>query len=499
VNLAQFLVDSARRIPGHLAIRYRDQRVTYGRFDRMVNGLAANLARAGLHPGEVCVLMMPNSVDWAVCYYALAKLGAVVLPVNFLYRTAELEHIFRDSGARAFIGHYDHLEFAGPVLDGMPTIDIRLASGGAAAGFRPLADLIAEQDDFPLCPTADDDTLAIIYTSGTTGLPKGAMLTHRNLASNAQTVADMRRTEPQDVVLGVLPFFHIYGQTSIFNSSVYLGLTLRLWEHFEAEEVFAAIQEEPSCILIAVPTIFNRLAEMAAEKPPARSGLRFCVSGGASLPVEVLKRFEQSYGAVIYEGYGLTECSPVCVENPFGQRTKPGSIGLPIPGFAAKVVDEMDREVEQGQVGELIVQGPGVMKGYLHQPEATGQALRGGWLHTGDLARRDEDGYVYIVDRKKDLVIRGGYNVYPREIEEVLYAHPAVSEAAVLGIAHPDLGEEVAAVVVLKPGASASPDELREFVKARVAPYKYPRVVRVAAELPKTNTGKILKRAIVLD
>ena len=302
MNLAQFLVDSARRIPGHLAIRYRDQRVTYGQFDRLVNGLAANLAKAGLQPGQVCVLMMPNSVDWAVCYYALAKLGAVVLPVNFLYRTAELEHIFRDSGARAFIGPADHLEYAGPVLNRMPAIDIRLAAGAAVQGFEPLAGLIAEQDDFPLCPTADDDTLAIIYTSGTTGLPKGAMLTHRNLASNAQTVADMRRTEPGDVVLGVLPFFHIYGQTSIFNSSVYLGLTVRLWEHFEANEVFAAIQEEPSCILIAVPTIFNRLAEMAAEKPPTRSGLRFCVSGGASLPVEVLKRFEQSFGAVIYEG-----------------------------------------------------------------------------------------------------------------------------------------------------------------------------------------------------
>lgn len=499
MNLAQFLVDSARRIPDHLAIRFHAQKVTYGQLERMVNGLASNLTQAGLKPGDVCVLMMPNSLDWAICYYALAKLGAVVLPVNFLYRTAELEHIFRDSGARAFIGHADHLEYAGPVLRGMPVVDIRLAAGGEVEGFKPLSGLIEEKDGFPLHPTAADDTLAIIYTSGTTGLPKGAMLTHRNLASNAQTVADMRRTEPQDVVLGVLPFFHIYGQTSIFNSSIYLGLTIRLWEHFEADEVFAAIQEEPSCVLIAVPTIFNRLAEMAAEKPPARSGLRFCVSGGASLPVEVLKRFEQFYGAVIYEGYGLTECSPVCVENPFGQRTKPGSIGLPIPGFQARIVDEMDQEVAQGQVGELIVQGPGVMKGYLHQPEATGGALRGGWLHTGDLARRDEDGYVYIVDRKKDLVIRGGYNVYPREIEEVLYAHPAVSEVAVLGVPHADLGEEVAAMVVLKPGASATADDLRAFVKERVAPYKYPRIVRLANELPKTNTGKILKRAIVLD
>ncbi|MFZ5584463.1 MAG: long-chain-fatty-acid--CoA ligase [Thermodesulfobacteriota bacterium] len=499
MNLAQMLVDTARRLPDKTAIRFQGQSVSFGQLDRRVNGLAAGLRGLGVRPGDVCVLMMPNSINWVTCYYALAKLGAVALPVNFLYRAAELDHIFRDSGARAFIGHGEHLEYAGPVLAGIPAIDIRLADGPAAEGFRPLAELIREAEDFPPHPAADDDTLAIIYTSGTTGLPKGAMLTHHSLGSNARTVADMRDTGPDDVVLGVLPYFHIYGQTSILNSSIYLGLTVRLWVHFDPDEVFAAIEEEQSTILIAVPTIFNRLAEMAAQKPPRRAGLRFCVSGGASLPVEVLRRFEQAFGTTIYEGYGLTECSPVCVENPFGRRTKPGSIGLPIPGFAAKVVDELDRPAPVGQVGELIVQGPGVMKGYLNQPQATAQALKNGWLHTGDLARQDEDGYIYIVDRKKDMVIRGGYNVYPREIEEVLYAHPAVSEAAVLGAPHPDLGEEVAAVVVLKDGMTATAEELREFVKARVAPYKYPRIVKLARELPKTNTGKILKRSITLD
>jgi long-chain acyl-CoA synthetase len=217
------------------------------------------------------------------------------------------------------------------------------------------------------------------------------------------------------------------------------------------------------------------------------------------LPVEVIKRFEAGYSATIYEGYGLTECSPVCVENPYGKATKPGSIGLPIPGFQAKVVDEMDQEVPQGQVGELIVKGPGVMKGYLNQPQATADTLRGGWLHTGDLARKDADDYIYIVDRKKEMIIRGGYNVYPREIEEVLYQHPAVLEAAVVGQPHPDLGEEVAALVVLREGTTATPDDIRAFVKERVAPYKYPRIVRITDELPKTHTGKVLKRSIRLD
>jgi len=416
--------------------------------------------------------MMPNSIHWVTSYYALAKLGAVVLPVNFLYRAAELQHIFRDSGARAFIGHAAHLGEAGKVMNGLPKMDIRVADGAPAAGFTPLAALFADQAAFPTYAAQDDEPLAMIYTSGTTGVPKGAVLTHKNLASNAMTVADVRHTEPEDVVLGVLPFFHIYGQTSVLNASIYLGLTVRLWVHFEAQEVFHAIEEEGNSILIAVPTVFNRLAEMAAVKPPRRSSLRFCVSGGASLPVEVLKRFESLFQTTIYEGYGLTECSPVCVENPYGRPTRPGSIGLPIPGFEARVVDERDHDVGRGEVGELIVRGPGVMKGYLHQPEATEESLRGGWLHTGDLARQDEEGYLYIVDRKKDMVIRGGYNVYPREVEEILYTHPAVSEAAVLGVPHQDLGEEVAALVVLRPGTKATPEELRAFVKERIAPHK---------------------------
>ena len=263
--------------------------------------------------------------------------------------------------------------------------------------------------------------------------------------------------------------------------------------------MLAAVAEEKSSIFIGVPTMYNRLAELAAETPPARSSLRFCISGGASLPLEVLHRFEESYDTTVYEGYGLTECSPVAIENPYGQRTKPGSIGVPIPHFQAKVADDQDQEVAVGQVGEMLVKGPGVMKGYLNQPEATAQALKGGWLHTGDLATKDEDGYFFIVDRKKEMIIRGGYNVYPREIEEVLYQHPAVLEAAVLGVPHADLGEEVAAVLVLRSGEQASADDIRAFVKERVAPYKYPRVINLVEELPKTSTGKILKRDITVE
>ncbi len=500
MNLAQLLIDSAGRRPDHPAVIFGGQQATYSDLDRRTDALAWGLKERGLGPGDIAVLMMPNSIDWIIAYYALAKLGAVVLPVNFLYRTEELTHIFRDSGARAFIGRPDHLKYAGPLVLKSGQFDLTLTAGeDTADGFEPLKGLLTDRGPFPVHQARDDDTLAVIYTSGTTGLAKGAMLTHHSLGSNAQTVADMRCTEPHDVCLGVLPLFHIYGQTSTLNASLYLGLTIRLWEHFEAEEVFTAIEKEESSILIAVPTIFNRLAEMAVQTPPVRSSLRFCVSGGASLPVEILRRFEKAFHVTIYEGYGLTECSPVCVENPYGRPTKPGSIGVPIPGFQARIVDERDKDVPDGRVGELIVRGRGVMKGYLNQPEATAETLREGWLHTGDLARQDEDGYIYIVDRKKEMIIRGGYNVYPREIEEVLYGHPAVLECAVVGMPHPDLGEEVAAVIVLRPGISATPEELRDYVKERVAPYKYPRVVQFVQELPKTNTGKTLKRRIRLS
>jgi len=499
LNIAKLLKDTAARVPERTAIILQDHSVTYEELDQKSDALAWGLQEQGLKPGQVCVLMLPNSLEWVMAYYALAKLGAVVLPVNFLFRADELKHIFSDSGARAFIGHGGHLAHAHAVLEQMPAIGLRAAAGQAPEGYVPLNELARDQGEFPLHPADGQDTWAIIYTSGTTGLPKGAMLTHHNLASNAMTISDMRSTDPEAISLGVLPLFHIYGQTSSLNASVYLGQTLRLWEHFDPDQTFAAIQELDKAILIAVPTIYNRLAEMAAARPPRRSGLRFAISGGASLPVEVLRRFEKAFDATIYEGYGLTECSPVCIENPHNQTTKPGSIGLPIPGFAASVVDEQDHEVARGEVGELIVQGPGVMKGYLNQPEATAQTLRNGWLHTGDLARQDQDGYIYIVDRKKEMIIRGGYNVYPREIEEVLYRHPAVLEAAVLGVPHDDLGEEIAAVVALRPGKEATPDQLREFVKQRVAPYKYPRIVRLVEELPKTQTGKVLKRAIKLN
>jgi long-chain acyl-CoA synthetase len=500
MNLADFLTDTAQRIPDHTAIRFAGQSLSFSEMNRQVDRLAHGLTSLGLRAGNTCILMMPSSLSWALVYYALAKLGAIVVPVNFLYRQGELEHIFADSGARAFIGRADYLQEALPVMDLLPQIDLRIAEGdNLPAGMIPLAGLFIEAGEFETFPTRDDDSFAVIYTSGTTGRSKGAILTHKSLMSDVQAVARVRYTEPNDIVLSVLPLFHIYGQTHALNISIYCGLTIRMWETFDAEKVLTAIEEEKNTIIYAVPTMVNRLVELAATRPPKRASLRFCISGGASLPVEVLHRFEKAFQAIIYESYGLTEFSPTCVENPFGRPTRPGSIGLPIPGFRVRIVDEQDQDVAQGEVGEMIVSGDAVMKGYLHLPEATAEAMRGGWLHTGDLARRDEDGYIYIVDRKKEMIIRGGYNIYPREIEEILYKHKDVLEAAVMGVPHADLGEEVAAVVVLRPGAKTTAEELRLFVKNLVAPYKYPRIIKFLDELPKTAAGKIFKRGIKLD
>jgi len=500
MNLADFLIETTACLPDHTALIFDGEEISFLEMDRKVDALVRGLGRLGLGLGDRCVLMMPNSIEWVLVYYALARLGAVVVPVNFIYRKGELQHIFSDSGAKAFIGHGDYLEEAIPVLESLPGMAIRVVNGEEVpAGCVPLPELFDYgRDSVTYAATAAGDPFAIIYTSGTTGLPKGAVLTHGNLMGDVLAVSGLRTSEPGDVVLSALPLFHIYGQTHALNLSIFSGLTLRFWDHFDPAELLAAIEEEESTILYAVPTMINRLVELAGTSPPQRSSLRFCVSGGASLPVEVFKRFESLFDTWIMEGYGLTECSPTCLENPPG-RARTGSIGFPVPGFRARVVDDEDNDVVLGEVGELIIAGPGVMKEYLNQPEATAATLKGGWLHTGDLALQDEDGYFFIVDRKKEMIIRGGYNVYPREVEEVFYQHPAVLEVAVLGFPHADLGEEIAAAVVLRPGAAASPDELRQFVKERVAPYKYPRVIKMVDELPRNSAGKVLKREISLQ
>jgi long-chain acyl-CoA synthetase len=337
----------------------------------------------------------------------------------------------------------------------------------------------------------------ILYTSGTTGTPKGAELTHSNLKRNVDVSIGLFTIGAGDVVLGALPLFHAFGQTCGLNTAIATGACLTLIPRFNPAKALAIIARDRVDVFEGVPTMFSALLHDPASETTDVSSLRVCVSGGAALPVEVLRAFEERFGCVVLEGYGLSETSPVASFNHPDRERTPGSIGTPVEGVEMKLIDDDGAEVAAGEVGEIAIRGHNVMKRYWRRPEATAEAIDAdGWFKTGDMARVDEQGRYFIVDRKKELIIRGGYNVYPREIEEVLYEHPAVREAAVIGIPHAELGEEVAAAVALKPDADASPEQLRAYVKEQVAAYKYPRHVWLVDELPKGPTGKILKREI---
>jgi long-chain acyl-CoA synthetase len=489
-NLALDLREAAQMYPGRPAVRLDDTVLSYARLDELSARVAGWLRERGVQPGDPVGIMLPNVPQFPVFYYGVLRAGGAVVPMNPLLKAREVAHYLHDSGARLVLAWETA---AGEARAGAET-------AGASAVIIDGATL-AEVGGWPLSPEvarrADDDIAVILYTSGTTGTPKGAELTHANMRRNASvTATTLLSLGPDDVVMGCLPLFHSFGQTCGLNAAVQSGACLTLIPRFSAAQALRVIERDRVTVFEGVPTMYVGLLHEAADAPDT-STLRLCVSGGAALPVEVLRGFEAAFGPVILEGYGLSETSPVATFNRRDRR-KPGSIGLPIDGVELRLVSDSGDEVAAGEVGEIAIRGHNVMKGYRGRPEATAAAVSGGWFRTGDLARADEDGFYYIVDRKKDMIIRGGYNVYPREIEEVLYEHPAVLEAAVIGVPHASLGEEVAAAVVLRPGASVAPEELRDWVKQRVAAYKYPRHLWLADALPKGPTGKILKREIVV-
>jgi long-chain acyl-CoA synthetase len=356
-----------------------------------------------------------------------------------------------------------------------------------------LADAVAVEE---VAEREDDGPAVIIYTSGTTGTPKGATLTHANLRAGADVGRDLVDAGPESVTVGTLPLFHVFGMNSIMNVTVRARGLMTLVPRFDPGKVLEVIERDRATTFGGVPTMYGALLNHPEREKHDCSSLELCISGGAALPVEVLRGFDEAFGCKILEGYGLSETTGMSSFNTRDRERKPGSIGVPVGGTEIRLVDDEDNDVEPGEPGELVSRGPFVMRGYWNNDEATEGVMRGGWFHTGDVATVDEDGYLYIVDRKKDLIIRGGYNVYPREIEEVLYSHPAVLEAAVLGVPHSSLGEEVGAAVVLKEGQDVEADELRDFTKERLAAYKYPRVIWFTEELPKGGTGKVLKREV---
>ncbi len=491
LNLASLLAKSAERSPDAPAIRLGESELTYAELDDRSARLATLLREQGIEAGDRVGVMLPNVPDFPVAYYGVLRAGAIVVPMNVLLKRREIAFYLEDSGAKLLLAWHG---FCDQACDGAADAGVELIEVEPEA----FATTLAEHEPTPgLADTAEDDTAVILYTSGTTGKPKGAELTHANLGRNADVSS---RTTSEigagDVVLGALPLFHSFGQTVAMNASLGVGACLTLVPKFDPGEALATMQRDGVTHFYGVPTMYGALLHHPERQSFDTSSLRICITGGASMPVEVLRGFEEAFGAKVMEGYGLSETSPVACSNHPDRERKAGSIGTPIEGVEMQVVDENDQPVAQGEVGEIVIRGHNIMKGYWQRPEATEEAMRGGWFHSGDMARTDEDGYLFIVDRKKDLIIRGGYNVYPREVEEVLYEHPKIREAAVLGVPHDEWGEEIGAAVVLHDGEELSPEQVSAYVKERIAAYKYPRVVWFLNDLPKGPTGKILKREI---
>jgi long-chain acyl-CoA synthetase len=491
LNLASIVTESAGRVPDSPAVRLGGAALTYATLDERGARLAGLLRDKGVQPGDRVGVMLPNVLEFPIAYYGVLRAGGVVVPMNVLLKRREIAFYLEDSGAKLLLAWHGFAEEArgGAEDAGAELIEVEPASFAA---------LLDEQEPAEgLVDTAADDTAVILYTSGTTGKPKGAELTHSNLHRNADVSSRTTcEIQPGDIVFGGLPLFHSFGQTVGMNATLKVGACLSLVPKFDPAEALETMQRDGITHFYGVPTMFGALLHHPDRESYDTSALRTCITGGASMPVEVLRGFEEAFGAIVLEGYGLSETSPVSSSNHPDMERKPGSIGTPLEGVEMKVVDEDDNEVPQGEVGEIVIRGHNIMKGYWQRPDATAEAMRGGWFHSGDMAKTDEEGYFYIVDRKKDLIIRGGYNVYPREVEEVLYEHPKIREAAVLGVPHDEWGEEIGAAVVPHEGEELAPEEVSAYVKERIAAYKYPRVVWFLDELPKGPTGKILKREI---
>ena len=517
LNLAAIVDHSARLMPDRVALTCAGRPMTYGQLNQQVERVAAALAAAGIAPGDHVALSCPNLPWFPIAYYGILKAGAVVVPLNVLLKPREIAYHLKDSDAKAMLA-----------FEGAPDLPLAAMAKAACdeAGSQQLlvmtlapdapspvegaqtltqAMLAADPAPFQTHRRRMDDTAVILYTSGTTGHPKGAELTHANMLLNAVASRDMylpgiRGGMEQEVALVTLPLFHSTAQTCLMNAGLLHGFRLVLMPRFDPAAALDVMEREEVGLWIGVPTMYwallNHVKSAGIDPSPVARHLRLCVSGGAAMPLEVMREFESVFGARILEGYGLSETSPVACFNQLHRPTKPGTVGQPIFGVDVRCVDDEDRFLPTGQPGEVVIRGPNIMKGYYNRPEATEDAMRHGWFHTGDIGVLDADGYLSIVDRKKDMIIRGGYNVYPREIEEVMLTHPAVALAAVVGVPDERLGEEVKAFVVRRPGIEVTPDALIDWCRDQMAAFKYPRFIEFRDALPISPTGKILKREL---
>ena len=502
LNLATMLRESALAYPDKPVALFDGGRLSYAELDALSDRFAVGLRASGVGPGETVGLQLPNIPHFLIAYFGMLKAGCIAVPLNVLLKAPEVAFSLGDARARALVTWAGVADEAmqGAADAGVSAVYVVNTPGvpEAQAGHRFEELLAVEPETPPMEQTDPGATAVIVYTSGTTGTPKGAELTHFQLYMNADTPGRVFGIRDDDVVMVVLPLFHVFGLSSQLNVCVRFGATMSLVPRFEPAKVLEVMQRDGVTIFEGVPTMYIALLQHPTLADYDMSKLRIGISGGAPIPAEVIDAFEQRFGIVILEGYGLTETASTTTFNISADERKIYSVGKPIWGVEVQIWDDDNRPLPAGadHIGEIVIRGVNTMRGYFGNPEATAEAFAGGWFHSGDLGYRDEDGFYFIVDRKKELIIRGGYNVYPREVEEVLYTHPAVAAAAVVGVPDERLGEEVMAYVETKSGATTSEQELIAYVKSRVAAYKYPRTVEIRAELPKGPTGKILKKEL---
>jgi long-chain acyl-CoA synthetase len=497
-NLQELLAQRAGATPGKIFLFSEgdNRSYTYAEFERAVSRAALMLASRGIEKGDVVSLLMANSAEYIVSYFACFTLGALAGPINSLLKAQEIAYVVANSEAKALLLHSEFEAKIAEIKDGSKSLPLIIKFDDERQATSEFKD--ASVDALPRALIGPDDEAIIIYTSGTTGKPKGCLLTHANLIANARQITNWLKFTESDRVLTMMPLFHMNAVSVTTLTPLYAGASTIVSQKFSASRFWQIISDYEVTSFGSVATMLQMLLAKYPEGVPEglkTSQLRFAMCGSAPVPAEVLRRFEETFHCLVIEGYGLSESTCRSTFNPPDERRRPGSCGMPI-GNEMKVFDEEEREVPDGELGEIVLRGENILKGYYKNEEATERAFRGGWFHTGDIGYRDADGFFYIVDRKSDMIIRGGENVYPREIDEVLYGHPAVASAAVIGVPDELYGEEVAAFIVLKDGMEASEEEFLEFCRERLADYKCPKSVRFIKDIPKGPTGKLLKREL---
>jgi len=497
MNLGDLVERQAGSNPDKTALHFQGDQVTYAELDRRINRVANALVGLGVGKGDRVAVQIGNRLDFVYAYYGIARTGAVLVPLNVMYKAAEVEYIANDAGIKAIVTDAPLYPVAAAIRSKVPTLQhVIVAREAPDDSVVPLAVILESQQDTRPRVEIDPEEVAVIsYTSGTTGRPKGAMLTHNNLVSNCEPFLTLPRCAlgPDDTSMLVLPLFHIYGMNVTLGGAMLAGGTAVIIERFDAELVLSTIEQMRVTVFYGAPPMYIAMNNLETHRGFDLSSLRGAFSGAAALPVKVLERFNERYGVMIMEGYGLTETSPVVCTNAAGYYTKPGSIGPPLEGVEVKIFGDHDVEMPMGEVGEVVVRGPNVFTGYLNMPEETAAAMSSGWFHTGDLGKVDADGYYYIVDRKKEMVLVSGFNVYPREVEELLYRHPKVADAAIIGVPDDYSGERVKAIIALRPGEACSADEIIAYCRENLAAFKCPKEVEFREQLPKLPTGKVAK------